>query len=547
LIDRIGHVFLGVRRLCQIFSAASRFYIRPKLWPGKAAVPPEVRLRLFLEYLGGAWIKIGQALALRFDLLPNEYCAELLKLLNQTPTVPYEAIRQVILRELGLFPEQIFASFDPVPHAAASIAQVHIATTHDGEKLAVKVQRPGVQEQFEADFRILRMISYLVGLVDSLGGVALRSFTEEFEKWSREELDFATEAKNTFRIQVRSEHDPVQVCAEVRFEFCSRRVLATKLLTGVSLLEVSNAARGQNLESLRDLNLQPGDLRTIARNYFWSIYNQIFRDGIFHADPHPANVFVLSGNRIGFVDFGATGRLSKEFRSSLSKIFIHLYRRNIEQAVEENFKLLVPSEDTDLRQAREEFFIAYQMYRLALDIAGADVRRLTTELLVGTMTIARRHKILMPQELSIYYKTIMTVDAVVSDLAPEYDWLSDLPEFFTLGFISDVREGLYRWPEVVMATKYRAGRLLTDANSLTASFQFFNPALKSIQTRAVLYGIWAVAFCVAAYLAAKGDMSLLNDIVGVSNRWIVFGFMAAAIVSLLLMQRQIRDIRKVKT
>jgi predicted unusual protein kinase regulating ubiquinone biosynthesis (AarF/ABC1/UbiB family) len=540
-------VFLGARRLCQIVSAALRFYIRPKFWPGKVAVPPEVRLRLFLEDLGGAWMKIGQALALRFDLLPKEYCAELLKLLNQTPTVPYEAIRQVILRELGSLPEQIFASFDPVPHATASIAQVHIATAHDGEKLAIKVQRPGVQEQFEADFRIFRMMASLVGLADSLGGVALRSFSEEFEKWSREELDFTTEARNAFRIQARSEHDPIQVCAEVRFEFCSRRVLATNLLKGVSLLEVSNAARSQNPEALRDLNLEPDDLKRIARNYFWSIYNQIFRDGIFHADPHPANVFVLRGNRIGFVDFGATGRLSREFRSALSKVFINLYRSNIEQAVVENFKLLVPSEDTDVRQAREDFFIAYQMYRLALDIAGADVRQLTTELLTGTMTIARRHRILMPQELSIYYKTIMTVDAVVSDLAPDYDWLSDLPEFFTRGLVSDVREGVHRWPEIVLASKHRTGRLLTDATNLTASFRFFNPALKSMQTRAVLYGIWAIAFCVAAYLAAKGDMSLLNDIVGVSNRWIVFGFMAAAIVSLLLMQRQIRDIRKVKT
>jgi len=547
LIDSIGHVFLGARRLCQIVSAASRFYIRPKFWPTKVPVPPEVRLRLFLEEMGGAWMKIGQALALRFDLLPNEYCTELLKLLNQTPTVPYEAIREVILRELGSFPEQLFASFDPVPHATASIAQVHIATTHEGEKLAIKVQRPRVHEQFEADFRIFHMISYLVGLMDALGGSALRSFSEEFERWSREELDFTTEAKNAFRIHVRSKHDPMQVCAEVRFEFSTRRVLATKLLTGVSLLEVGSAARTKDPEALRRLNLRPEDLKTVARNYFWSVYNQIFRDGIFHADPHPANVFVLRGHRIGFVDFGATGRLSKEFRSSLSKVFIHLYRRNIEQAVEENFKLLVPSEDTDLRQAREEFFVAYQMYRLALDIGGADVRRLTTELLMSTMTIARRHKILMPQELSIYYKTIMTVDAVVSELAPEYDWISDLPEFFTRGLVSDLREGIHRWPEVVLATKHRTGRMLTDAASLSASFQFFNPALKSMQTRAVLYGIWAVAFCVAAYLAAKGDMSLLNDIVGLSSRWIVFSFMGAAIVSLLLMQRQIRGIRKVKT
>ena len=346
---------------------------------------------------------------------------------------------------------------------------------------------------------------------------------------------------------MRAERDPIQVCAEIRFEFCSTRVLATKLLEGVSLLDVSNAARARNHLSLRDLGLQPDDVQEIARNFFWSIYNQIFRDGLFHADPHPANIFVLRGNRIGFLDFGAIGRLSKEFRSTLARVALHLYRGDIEQTVTENFKLLVPSKDSDLRQAREEFFVAYQMYRFALDIPKANVRRLTTTLLIDSMTIARRHKILMPQELSIYYKTIITVDAVMSDLAPGYDWISELPEFFRQGFINDVRERLWRWPEVVMVTKYRAGRLLADANNLTASFRFFNPALKSIQTRAVLYGIYSITFCVAAYLGAKGDMSLLNDIFGLSNRWIVFVCIGAAMASMLLMQRQIRNIRKIKT
>jgi len=504
-----------------------------------------VRLRLLLEHLGGAWIKLGQALALRFDLLPSEYCTELLKLLNQTATVPYETIRQTILSELGSFPEQIFASFDPVPHAAASIAQVHIATTHDGEKLAIKVQRPNIREQFESDFRIIRMVSNLVGFVDALGGTALRSFSEEFERWSREELDFITEAKNCHRLRLRSEDDPIQVCAEVRFEFCTRLVLATKLLTGISLLEIINAGRAENSGSLRALNLRSDDLNQIARNFFWSICNQIFRDGVFQADPHPANVFVLSGNRIGFVDFGATGRLSKERRSSLVKTYINMYRGNIGQAVAETFKLLVPSSDSDLRQAREDFFIAYQMFRRALSLPKADARSLATELLVGTMTIARRHKLLMPQELTIYYKTMMTVDGVLAELAPDYDGLADLPEFFAQAFVSDVREGLHRWPEVVLATKHRANRLLTDANSLSASSRFVSPALKSIQTRSVLYGIWSVAFCLGAYLAAKGDLSLLEEMLGVSNHWIVVGFLTPAIVFLLLMQRRIRDIRKV--
>jgi predicted unusual protein kinase regulating ubiquinone biosynthesis (AarF/ABC1/UbiB family) len=541
-----GRAFVGARRICQIISAVSRFYVFPALRPGKAAARPEVRLRLFLAHLGGAWVKVGQALALRFDLLPAEYCDELLKLLNQTGSVPYETVRQTILDELGSFPEQIFASFDPVPHAAASIAQVHIATTHDGEKLAIKVQRPFIQEQFEADFRIIRMACSLAGMMDALGGSALRSFADEFERWSREELDFTTEAKNAHRLLLRAEGDPIEVCAEVHFEFCTKRVLATRLLTGISFLEIINATREQNPGSLRALNLRRDDLKTIGRNFFWSISNQIFREGVFHADPHPANIFVLPGNRIGFVDFGATGRLSKELRSSLVKTVVHLHRGNIGRAVSEIFRLLIPSSDTDLRRAREEFFIAYQTFQRSLGLPKANARALTAELAMSTMTIARRQKILMPQELAIYYKTIITVDAVLAELAPDYDCFADLPDFFAQAFMADLREGLYRWPEVVLDARHRANRSLIDANSLTASAQFFNPALKSIQTRSVLYGIWAVAFCIGAYLAAKGDLSLLEEMIGVSSHWIVLGFLATAIGSLTLMQRRIRDIGKVR-
>jgi predicted unusual protein kinase regulating ubiquinone biosynthesis (AarF/ABC1/UbiB family) len=545
-LNIFGRAFLSVRRLCQIVSAVTRFFILPKLRPGKTPVRSAVRLRLFLAHLGGAWIKVGQALALRYDLLPGEYCDELLKLLDQNSAVPYEKIRQTILSELGSFPEQIFASFDPVPRATASIAQVHVATTHDGEKLAIKVQRPYVEEQFEADFRIMRMVAYLAGFADALGGTALRSFAVEFERWSREELDFTTEAKNCHRLRLRSESDPIQVCPEVHFEFCSRRILATELLPGISLLEVINASRARNFHSLRALDLRSDDLDQIGRNFFWSIGNQIFRDGIFHADPHPANIFVLPGNRIGFIDFGATGRLTKEFRSVLVKTYISMYRGNIGQAVAQNFRMLIPSNDTDLRQAREEFFVAYQMFRRSLGLPNANPRALSTELLINTMGIARRHKLLMPVELSMYYKTLITVDAVLAELAPDYDYFSDLPDFFSQAFVLDLREGFRRWPEIILAAKFRGSRALADANNLTESSRFFNPALKTIQTRSVLYGIWSVAFCMGAYVAAKGDMSLLEEIVGVSKHWIVFGFLALAVTSLLLMQGQIRAIRKVR-
>ena len=166
------------------------------------------------------------------------------------------------------------------------------------------------------------------------------------------------------------------------------------------------------------------------------------------------------GNRIGFVDFGATGRLSKEFRVFARQGLYPSVSREHRGSCNGKFPTARSIGRFRPASGAGRVFVAYQMYRLALDIPKANVRSADHDLLIDTMTIARRHKLLMPQELSIYYKTIMTVDGVLTDLAPDYDWLSDLPEFFTQGFISDVREELWRWPEVVMATKHRAGRFV---------------------------------------------------------------------------------------
>src|SRR5450631_3537495 len=166
------------RRLIQIVVVLLRVYVLPTLRRGEIK-PAEERLRLALQSLGGAWVKAGQALALRFDLLPRSYSLELLKLLNHNQTFDYDTVRQIIFEEFGSYPEAIFASFDMRPLAAASIAQVHRATTLNGEELAIKVRRPRVREQFEADFRILNLLARLIGLFDSFSGASLRSFFYE--------------------------------------------------------------------------------------------------------------------------------------------------------------------------------------------------------------------------------------------------------------------------------------------------------------------------------------------------------------------------------
>ena len=159
------------RRIFRICASFFMFFVLPTLRVGpRQSIPPHVRLRLFLQHLGGAWVKIGQSLAMRFDLLPREYCSELLGLLSNNPAIDYALVRQVIQEDMGQPPELLFASFEVSPIATASVAQVHVARAKNGLKLAIKVQQPAAQTSFEADFRVLRILVELIGVFDCLVG-----------------------------------------------------------------------------------------------------------------------------------------------------------------------------------------------------------------------------------------------------------------------------------------------------------------------------------------------------------------------------------------
>jgi ubiquinone biosynthesis protein len=524
-------------RLWRIIGALLRFYVLPIFLPGRYADSPEKRLRLVLQTLGGAWTKAGQALALRFDLLPRKYCVELLKLLSENEIFSYEKIRQIIFQELGKYPEEIFASFDTKPLAVASIAQVHRATTHGGELLAIKVQRPGARAQFESDFRIIRMISRVVGVVDAFGGSSIRAFSAEFERWTHEELDFKNEARNGHRLWLRGLDDPIQHCAKIHFEYCSDRILASELLVGVSLLDLVDATRRRNLNEVYSR-------KRIAQSLFWCMCNQIFRDGVFHADPHPANIIILADGKIGFVDFGETGQLPSEVQSVLARHFIYLYRGDIERALNELLQLLIPSGKSDLRQAREDLLIAFEEFRLGVDESKARRREVTTGLFVKTMSITRRHRILMPPALALYYKTALTIDALLGELSPEYDLLSELHRFFVKAIARDKAEPVHRIAETILAMQHRANRLLSETKTFAAPLQYIEHSLRSVQTRSTLYGVWSVAFCIGAYLSHRDEAAFVQQAIGIDRHWVAYGLLLIALIPLLLMHRQLKRIPK---
>ena len=251
------------------------------------------RLRLAFEELGGAWLKLGQMLALRFDLLPKDYCYELFGLLYNVKSTPYAQIRRVVKEELGDYPERLYVSFSEEPLASASIAQVHEAVLHTGETVAVKVQHPEASSLLRADISLVYMTASVLNFVHAVPRALTQSVIDEFSRWTNEELDFRIEAKHAQRFRDNAAEDPLEKVPIVYWELTAARVLTLELIRGVPLIEVYEAVKRGDEKYLEGFREAGHDLSRIARNLTSNTLNQIYQDGYFHADLHPANLFVL--------------------------------------------------------------------------------------------------------------------------------------------------------------------------------------------------------------------------------------------------------------
>src|SRR3954453_15765870 len=229
-------LFRHPRRVWRVLAVFFRFFISPALHlPGSDRRSRPVRTRLAFEGLGGAWIKLGQMLALRFDLLPTAYCNELFNLLNKVAPFPYADVRKIIRTELGGEPETVFKSFTPESFAGASIGQVHRAVLHTGEAVAVKVQRPGIRQTLQADIHLMYAMTWLLDWTHLFGVTRSRQVIDEFARWTADELDYLIEARQAVLLWEHSKGDKVERIARVHRDYTTSRVLTTELITGIPL------------------------------------------------------------------------------------------------------------------------------------------------------------------------------------------------------------------------------------------------------------------------------------------------------------------------
>ena len=295
-------------RALQVGRAWIRHVAIPALQRRPASERAE-RARTALEQLGGAWVKLGQALALRFDLLPEEYCLQFFRLLNQMQPFPPEQVRRVVEEDLGRPIEQLFRNFDFTPIAAASIGQVHRAELPDGHVVAVKVQRPEIRDLIRTDLRVMRWLAAVVDFLPGAGGWRASQIVAEFARWSEEELDYGREARHASLLRFNAQDDPLEHNAQVFLSHSAARVLTLEYLEGTAVIDIVAAIRRHDTAFLAALASHGHDLKRIASHIVWNTLNQIYRQGCFHADLHPANLLVLAGDSIGYVDFGIVGQL----------------------------------------------------------------------------------------------------------------------------------------------------------------------------------------------------------------------------------------------
>lgn len=380
---------------------------------GKNAKGIGERIRLVLQQLGPTYIKLGQIASTRPDLLPPGIIEQLEQLQDKVPEFSFDQVRDLIQQELGADLEDIFQQFDQMPLAAASIGQVHLASLQTGEKVAVKIQRPGIAVDIETDLEILY----------ELASLAQRRFrwaeryqivdmVDEFSKSLRKELDYTVEARNAEKIAKQFAHHAEIYIPRMYWDYTTRKILTAEFIEGVKISEIEK------------LRCQGYNLSLIAERFANGIFHQIFVEGFFHGDPHPGNVVVLPDEVVAFLDFGMVGRLSQEMRYNLSSLVIGLMRHNSDDLIKTVLRMGIIADHVNMLKLRDDIELLKEKYY------GVPLSKISLgDAVSNFFSVAQEHKIRVPADMVLIGKSLLTVEGIVEKLDPKLSIL-DVAEPF---------------------------------------------------------------------------------------------------------------------
>ncbi|MDR2998185.1 MAG: AarF/ABC1/UbiB kinase family protein [Microbacterium sp.] len=369
------------------------------------------RLRLALDDAGGAFVKLGQVLSTRRDLLPPAYVDELSRLQNDVSPVPWDAVAATLGEELDAPVDEVFADFDTEPLAAASIAQVHRATLHTGERVVVKVQRPEVRTIVDRDLDItLRIAGVLDRRTAWAGAIGIRDLADGFATAMNEELDFSVEAQNLTRVTAAHDSEGV-VLPPLHPQLCTRRVLVMGYLDGIPLDRAAPRIDALGL-----------DRSALARLLLHTLLTQIMRDGVFLADPHPGNLLLLRDGRLGLIDFGLVGRLDRHMRSVLGRVLVAIDAEDAAMLTDALLDAVAHPDGID-HAALERSLGRFMARHLGPGM------RVDAGVLGELLRLAAHHGLPVPAEIAAVFRALGTVEGTLTALEPSFDLIGEARAF----------------------------------------------------------------------------------------------------------------------
>lgn len=410
----------------------------------KADIHDAKRFREMLEGLGPAFIKFGQLLSLRRDLLPESFIDELQRLQDNVSIFPGAQARAIIERELASPVAELFAEFDETPLAAASIGQVHTARLKDGTSVVVKVQRPGIEPIIHTDVSIMRFLARRLELhVPESRRFGPTDLVEEFARCITDELDYHIEARSGDRLRENLADDADVFVPRIYRDMTSQRVLTME--------------RSQGRKLVQQMPMDLADRQRIADKLMRSYLKQVFEHGFFHGDPHPGNVFLLPDGRLCFHDFGIMGELSAHDQEALAQLILAVSSEEVSWMVDAYFEMGVAAEEVDRQSFTHDVAKALKKY---YEAAGRGYS--FSEIVRQFTQLSQRHQIRLPRQFLLVSKAFMAVESQALTLDPNFNVLASLHDYVPHLLARRIQRGFNR-PFVEFSRSFRTLRSLHRA------------------------------------------------------------------------------------
>ena len=376
------------------------------------------RLRRVFEGAGPTFAKLAQQLSMRADMLPYAYCAELSKMLDRAAAFPTSEAIAIIERNIGQPLSEVFEVFDPDPIGSASLACVYQAQLKTGERVAVKVRRPGIGPLIAADLRALDWILILGETLTLIPPGATRSFRREFESILFHEMNFRAEARYTDIFRRRAANRKKDVTApHVFFQYCSEEVMVSELVSGVWMWELMAAVDSNDTEFLAKVRLDGIEPKALARKLVVIMQREVQEELFFHADPHPANLIVMPDNKVCFIDFGAIGRFTTRTRKTVREFQYHMIKGDIGRMVNCALSLLGPLPPLDVESIRHEFEKIYADSVYAMKSEDAEWwEKSSVQSWLRFLEVGRQFSIPAAADTIQYFRTSFAYDSVIMRL-----------------------------------------------------------------------------------------------------------------------------------